>query len=140
MLTDLPVGRGFVVHLDDRTRLKGQLSEPDGSVASNAKFTIVTSKATSRDKMQNPIEDLTVTAQTDEKGQYDVPLEPGRYEIRVAGANSFGHFNLTVPSQQVVALPGELEAGITLKMLALGHGDKQTGLGCDVLSYRAESR
>ena len=48
LLTDVPIGSGFLVHLDNHTRLKGKLTGADGSPAAHAKLEIVTSKATSR--------------------------------------------------------------------------------------------
>jgi protocatechuate 3,4-dioxygenase beta subunit len=69
--------------------------------------------------MIDMIPDLTVSANADEQGQYDVPLEPGGYEIRVTATNGFGRYeHIQLPSGQVLDISKKLEAGANLKIVA----------------------
>ena len=69
--------------------------------------------------MMNPIENLTVSTEADDQGQYDLPVEPGQYEIRVSAGNGVGYFHLGVPSGQVISLPDQLEPGAKLNLVAI---------------------
>jgi protocatechuate 3,4-dioxygenase beta subunit len=139
LLTDIPIGQGFTVHLYDNTRLKGQLLGPDDSPAANAKLKIVTAKATSRPRIMNPIPNLTVLAQADEQGRYDVPLEPGEYDISVTAASGVGRFQqVLIPSGQEIALSGKLISGVSLTLNAVDSVTHQPVAG--VKFYMVEQR
>jgi beta-lactamase regulating signal transducer with metallopeptidase domain/protocatechuate 3,4-dioxygenase beta subunit len=120
ILVNVPVGRGFLVHMDGNTRIKGQFLGSDGFPASNAKIDFVTSKASGRADHGDTIPDLTVSADADGQGRYDVPLEPGEYEIRVTATNGFGRYaHVQVASGQIVGMSEKLESGAKLKIVAI---------------------
>lgn len=125
-LTDVPIGKAFSVRLDDRTRLRGDLTRADGSSAANAVLTLVTNRPTARRQMGNTIRDLTSVITADERGHYDVPIEPGTYAIRIetpTGDVAY-HPNITIKSGTTLALPAALGAG---EALTLHVADSATG-------------
>ena len=120
-LTDVPIGHGFTVHLDNHTRLKGQFFGSNDLPAANADVQLVTSKATRRQGMgDDQINNLILTTTTDAHGNYDLPLEPGEYELRVTAANGNGRYeHVEVPSGQTISFSQKLGAGVTLKVVAI---------------------
>jgi beta-lactamase regulating signal transducer with metallopeptidase domain len=123
ILTDLAAGKPFTVHMDDTTRLRGELTLPDGSPAADATIEIVTAKPTMRQGIMNPISEITLEAKTDARGHYDIPVEPGEYEMRAISTQPAGYFarheRMEVASGKVVAIPGTLARGVPLKIRAL---------------------
>jgi hypothetical protein len=120
ILINVPVGHGFLVHMDAGTRMKGQFLGSDGLPASNAKIEFVTSKAVGRPNMIDQISDLTVSAQADNQGRYDVPLEPGEYEIHVAAPTGVGRYeHVEVPSGQIIGLSEKLGPAANLRIVAI---------------------
>lgn len=58
--------------------------------------------------------------QADNQGRYDVPLEPGEYEIHVAAPNGVGRYeHVEVPSGQIIGLSERLGPGANLKIVAI---------------------
>ena len=125
--TDLSVGRGFTVRLDDRTRLRGQLELPGGSRASYARLVLRTSRPTKRPFMGNPIGNLRIDRQADLQGFYDFPVEPGEYQVEIRspdGSFVARHESVQVVEGQVNTLPTALSAALTLRVQAV---DRVTG-------------
>jgi hypothetical protein len=123
-IIDPPTGQGFTVVLDSRTRLRGTLKLSDGSPAANATIELFLKKITSyTDGFNDPI---PWTAQCDGQGAYDLPLEPGVYDVQVTSSTGLVERiqQIKLPSRQSVELPSQLNAGVHLKLQAL---DSLTG-------------
>jgi protocatechuate 3,4-dioxygenase beta subunit len=119
-INDQPRGKGFMVHLDNRTRLKGKLTLPDGSPAANAKIDLTDSKASLRYPEGEETDSITLSGTADAKGNYDLPVEPGEYDVKLSAAGGFvartEHFG--VYSGKEAPLPGELKPGVNLTIQA----------------------
>jgi hypothetical protein len=119
-LLDYPTAQGFTVHMDDRTRIKGQLLAADGSPAVHATLKLSTTKWTSRNRWMASVPHIMQMATADDQGRYDIPLEPGEYDVRIKADNGVAFFpHVLVPSGQEIALPDKLIAGVPLKIVAI---------------------
>jgi beta-lactamase regulating signal transducer with metallopeptidase domain/protocatechuate 3,4-dioxygenase beta subunit len=117
--TDLTVGRDFNVRLDNTTRLRGVLLQPDGSPAGRATIVLRKNKPTLRPDIGNPVTGLRLQRESDERGVYDFPLEPGDYEAEITSANGdlvARDEGILVAQGQSLALPPTLNAGLTLRV------------------------
>jgi beta-lactamase regulating signal transducer with metallopeptidase domain/protocatechuate 3,4-dioxygenase beta subunit/5-hydroxyisourate hydrolase-like protein (transthyretin family) len=133
LLVNVPVGRGFLVHMGNTSRVKGQLTGSDGLPAADAKIDFVTSKASGNPMMSDTISDLTISSQSDAEGRFDLPIEPGDYEMRVSAKNGFGRYeHVEVASGQTVEKTVKLDPGAELKIVAVDTltGKPAAGVQC----------
>jgi Zn-dependent protease with chaperone function len=118
-IVDLELGKGFAVRLDNTTRMAGTVVLPDGNPGTGANITIQKSKISHRTNM-GPLNHLQMDLAADARGHFDVPLEPGEYELlaqgprglfsRIAGVHLQAH---KVLEQRITLL-----AGVHLKVRA----------------------
>jgi hypothetical protein len=126
---DLPVGRGFTVHLYNNTRVRGNLVLPGGAPAAGARLELTTSKEAVRQNYGSF--DFTATTVADSAGAYDLLLEPGVYQAVItspSGATA-NLANIAVASGAIVALPPQLNPGarLTLRLVDSLSGKPVTG-------------
>ena len=71
--------------------------------------------------MGNPIRNITLVAQADAQGRYDIAIEPGEYDVKISTPAGFTarHEKLRVAAGQAVALPRELTPGPRLRLRAI---------------------
>lgn len=136
-LTDLPIGRPFTVRLDNRTRLAGRFVKTDGTSPGVSTLTLLTDKPTARPRMSNPITDIALTVTTDADGRYDVPVEPGVYDIRVTTASGAvaRHRRVEIVSGKTISLPAELGHGLPMRIRAI---DSLTGKPIEGVRFALE--
>ncbi|MGA2140307.1 MAG: carboxypeptidase-like regulatory domain-containing protein [Verrucomicrobiia bacterium] len=117
-ITDVSVGCGFTIKLDDTTRLKGQFTLPDGKPAGKTTVTLTRNKKTMRARMGYLVHGLRLDRQTDDNGAYDFPLEPGVYEVQVASEHGyFARFQkIRVDAGKTTDLSSQLQPGVRLRL------------------------
>jgi hypothetical protein len=122
---DFLVGKPFTVHMTNQTRLRGELLAPDGAPAKNAAIEVVTRKIMTRWR-PSAYGPLKWEGHADDQGHYDMPLDPGTYDVKVTAADGFvGRWEkFELPADKATALPGRLEKGLTLTVKVV---DSQTG-------------
>ena len=115
-LFDLPIGKPFTVRMDSATRFKGTLLLPDGSPAAKSTITL------EREKVGTGYGSLVqIDYQTDERGAYDLPVEPGDYEARLSAPGGYyaRQNGLRITSGQVQSFPRQLEPGLPLRLIVI---------------------
>ena len=117
-ITDAPVGHGFTIRLDDSTRLKGQFTLTDGKPAGKTTITLICNKKTMRPTLDHLVWGLRLDRQTDDRGGYDFPLEPGLYEVQVSSESGFfaRQTGFRVVAGKANGLPSQLEPGVRLRL------------------------
>ena len=125
-IADLPLGKYFTIKLDNQTRLAGQILAADGSPAGPTEIRLITTRRTGRELAGGKIPDITQILTTDDQGKYDLPVEPGEYELRLTSkaGEVARHMKVQVPANQITALPAKLTKGFPVTLRAV---DSQTG-------------
>jgi beta-lactamase regulating signal transducer with metallopeptidase domain len=125
-ITDVVVGHGFTVQLDNSTRVKGQFLLPDGKPAAKSTITLFHDKRTKKSTMRFLVSGLRLDRETDDQGRYDLLLEPGVYEVQVASTNGFflRQAGWPVDAGKVGSLPNQLQPGAQVRLQAV---DSDTG-------------
>ncbi len=125
-IMDVPIGHGFTIQLDNSTRVKGQFLLPDGKPAGKVSIALLHDKRTKKSTMRFLVSGLRLDRETDDQGRYDLLLEPGVYEVRVASTNGFflRKAGWTVVAGKVGSLPNQLEPGVRLRLQVV---DNDTG-------------
>ncbi len=119
-LTQLPVGKPFTVRLDKTTRFRGQLQLPGGAPARDASIELSTSRATARARMPGEISNIPWWVKA-ENGQYDIPIEPGTYDVAIyspTGAVARQQ-DVTIKKGEVLELTRQLGIGPKLTLQAI---------------------
>ena len=120
-ITNLKVGQGFTARLHNASRLRGAFRQPDGLPAGPTVMTLVTSRKTLRARLGHTVGGIRLKLQTDAEGAFDVPLEPGTYDIQVASESGYfaRHSQTKVVQGKATALPGELRPGVRFEVQAI---------------------
>lgn len=117
-LADVSTGRDLEVRLENTTRLRGKFLRPDGTAAGSATITLFANKtARSPEEIRTSSHGFTLT--TDERGEYDIPVEPGEYDVEILADHEnlvARHEKFTVPADRATALPGGLQPGLELRI------------------------
>lgn len=122
-LTDVPVGQGFRLALQNTTRLRGTVGgEHPGRVELRLEKNKFTRRANSFDHL---VHDIQFHTATDDHGAYDLPVEPGQYRWTATSADGrFAHGEITLATGETRDLGASLRPG---NDVALELRDIQTG-------------
>ena len=120
-ITDLPVGQGFSIALDNTTRVRAAFELPDGSPSGTASVTFTKDKPTRRTKLGLRVRGIRLDTRTDERGRLDLPIEPGEYDVKVTADSAYfaRHAKFVVDSRTVATLPALLKPGIRFEVTLL---------------------
>jgi len=137
-LTDIPVGEGFQVTLQNATRVKGTIGgENPGKVA----LTFEKEKSTRRERMDFKVEHIQFSTETGPDGRYDFPIEPGKYQFTAKSADGrFARGEVAVAAGAAVALPATLQPGHTaeLQLVDWETGQPVPGIEICIMMRRSD--
>jgi protocatechuate 3,4-dioxygenase beta subunit len=121
-LTDIPLGKGFKVTLQNSTRLRGTIG---GEQVGKVSLLFERNKRTEREAMRYEVRDIQFRTQTDAHGGYDFPMAPGHYRFTATSEDGrFARGEVDVPEGKATELPIALQRGYDLAMELV---DWQTG-------------
>jgi protocatechuate 3,4-dioxygenase beta subunit len=121
-LTDIPLGKGFRVALQNSTRLRGTVG---GENVGKVSLLFERNKRTEREAMGYEVRNIQFRTQTDAHGGYDFPMAPGHYRFTATSEDGrFARGEAEVPEGQATVLPIALQRGYDL---AIELVDWQTG-------------
>ncbi|HUU20577.1 MAG TPA: M56 family metallopeptidase [Sedimentisphaerales bacterium] len=116
-LTDFEIGKSFIVTMDQSTILQGVFVNDSGEQAGRMHITLAKNKLTMQPRRGNSVGDITITHETDDKGSYDFPVEPGLYDVSVASESGlFNRLRVFIGAGQIVSLPSTLKPGIRFQV------------------------
>jgi protocatechuate 3,4-dioxygenase beta subunit len=108
-LTDIPLGKGFKVTLQNTTRLRGSIG---GENVGRVSLLFERNKRTEREAMRYEVRDIQFRTQTDAHGAYDFPMAPGDYRFTATSEDGrFARGEVSVPDGKITALPAALQRG-----------------------------
>jgi beta-lactamase regulating signal transducer with metallopeptidase domain len=116
-LTDFEIGKNFIVTMDQSTVLQGVFVNDSGERAGRTHITLAKYKLTMQPRRSNSVGPITITHETDDKGSYDFPVEPGLYDVKVASESGlFNRSRVFIGAGQIVSLPSTLKPGIRFQV------------------------
>jgi beta-lactamase regulating signal transducer with metallopeptidase domain len=116
-LTDFEIGKGFIVTMDQSTVLQGVFVNDSGERAGRTQITLAKNKLTMQPRRGNRVGPITFTHETDDKGSYDFPVEPGLYDVKVASESGFfNRSRVFIGAGQIVSLQSTLKPGIRFQV------------------------
>jgi len=116
-LTDFEIGKSFIVTMDQSTVLQGVFVNDSGEQAGRTQITLAKNKLTMQPRRGNSVGPITITHETDDKGSYDFPVEPGLYDVKVASESGlFNRSRVFIGAGQIVSLPSTLKPGIRFQV------------------------
>ncbi len=116
-LTDFEIGKSFIVTMDQSTVLQGVFVNDSGEQAGRTHITLAKNKLTMQPRRGNSVGPITITHETDDKGSYDFPAEPGLYDVKVASESGFfNRSRVFIGAGQIVSLPSTLKPGIRFQV------------------------
>jgi RNA polymerase sigma factor (sigma-70 family) len=136
---DLTIGTPMEFRLDRSTRLIGTVLMPDKKPASHAVLTPVTTLISKRQQIGLKIDYVQFATETDDQGHFDVPIDPGTYDVKITGAPGFFARipAASIAMGQTVSQTITLAPGIPLKVRAV---DSVTGKPVPGISIDFEKR
>jgi len=85
--------------------------------AGRTHITLAKNKLTMQPRRGNSVGPITITHETDDKGSYDFPAEPGLYDVKVASESGFfNRSRVFIGAGQIVSLPSTLKPGIRFQV------------------------
>jgi protocatechuate 3,4-dioxygenase beta subunit len=137
-LTDIPRGKGFVVKLQNTTRLAGTIG---GDRPGKVSLLLEKDKDTIRAEMGNQVRSIQYRTETDENGTYNFPMEPGTYRFKaVSVGGRFAVGEVTAIPGQTVSIPATLLLGVpvTLRLIVCQTGQSVAGIEVGIMEKRAD--
>ena len=122
-LTDVPVGAGFRVTLQNTTRLRGTMG---GEHPGRVELLLEKNKFTRRaDSFDHQVRDIQFRTATDDQGVYDFPMEVGQYRWTATSADGrFARGEISLGAGETRDLGASLRRGFDV---VLELHDMQTG-------------
>jgi Carboxypeptidase regulatory-like domain len=136
-LTDIPRGKGFVVTLQNTTRLVGNIG---GGRPAKVSLLLEKDKDTARAEMGNRIRNIQYRTETNEDGSYNFPMEPGTYRFKAVSMDGrFAVGEVTVVQDQTVAIPAVLQHGVsvTLRLIDCQTSQPVSGIAVGIMEQHS---
>ncbi len=132
-VTDIVVGRRFTVHLDTTTRLSGAFTHSEGAPAGRTTIILACRKETVRRRVGYTTR-IRYEAQTDNRGRFDLPIERGFYDVRIASESGlFARYpEMQIERGKTNSLPATLRPGVRFEAKIVDHLSGEPVAGQDV--------